>query len=314
MDPAAIRQLMLAVVPSVVVSLVVMWGLWWRAGAKVRGESAAGGLVPVAAVQGPWWAAGLVMAGLVAVIFGLAESRWYVPPTSRKDWVPLIAVGAAVLGLVLGGMRAGEWRGAKWVIGWGVRGLAAGLVGLACAWPRVMNTWSMGESAAWLGGFAAVVVIVWWSIARVTERTTGAQGPLAVMLLAAGASQVLVLGYASFDQAQLVTIIAAAAGPMWVLGMLRPNFTLAREGACVAVLVIAAATLQSMLYGAAEGPARWSMGPLMLSGAVLGLLADVPLVARRGGLVRGLVRIALMTAPAGAAVAMGVMTKVESAY
>ena len=301
MDPAAVRQLAIAVVPSVLVSVLVLWPLWWRVGR--------GGADGAARAPGPWWAAGLVFAGLVAVLFGVAEGRFYLPPLSRKDWVPVIAVAGAVVGLVLGaaGPAGGVGRMA-------VRVVVAAAVGLACAWPKVTGGWTPGESAAWLGAFVGLAALAWWAIERVTERERGAQGSLAVMLLAGGASQVLVLGYASFDQAQLATMIAAASGPMWVLGMLRPGFALARGGAVVAVLVVAAATFQSALYGSAEGLPRWAMGGLVAASPVMGLVADVGVLSRRGGLTRGIVRAGAMGLAAAGAVALGVLMKAEPMY
>jgi hypothetical protein len=310
MDPTLVNQLLLATLPPIVASVILLLPAWYRFG-RASGD---GGVVTPESLRGqPVWIAPLVLAVLYVVLYRLIVDRFPLPIRERMDWVPLFALGGLALAAVHGPLaRAGS-------AGWVPRLALVVGIGVLSAWPRVRGVWAPLESVAWVGTFALATLVVWWALARVVERTRGAPGPLTLMVYLGGLSQVAVLGYHNFAQAQLVTIAAAFCGPLWVLAMIRPGFTLAGGTLPVVVAAAQGAAFQSVLWGSAEGWPRYAMAPIAMAGPLLGLLADAfvpvrPEERRLRGLLRNALRAGLIALPAGVAVAIGVANAEPNPY
>lgn len=298
MDPTLIKQLALGIVPPAAAALLVFPLLWWRRRATAE-EFAALTPPTLANTRGePLWVTPLVL-GLIGVVMspviagGLA---W--PPRAGADWLPVVAAVAAGLGITARAVRFPV------IVRWVVRLLVIAGIGYLSLRAPIHNRWDAATSALWLGGFTLATAAAFWAAERHADRTRGAAGPAVLFVLVFAANQLLVLGYHSLKLAQYPGLFAAALGPVLLLALLRPRFTLAFGGVHVPVLVTAAVLAQGVFSGVvletARFPVTWAL--LLAASPIFALLGEVGPLGRLTGWKAALVRGGLAALPALAAV------------
>lgn len=308
MDPAVLKKILQIALPALLAGVALFLAGWWR---KRERGAALDALCPISVnttAGEPLWLAPVGLGVLAIVLIQVVAERFTHVPTSGADWLVYVALSAMLLGAVAKLLRVGQ--GPRWV----VRGLVLLAAGYVVLRQPILNRFSAGQTALWLGGFVTAGAATLWAVERHLHRARGVAGPALVMIFTGAASQLLVLGFASTSLGQIASIFAAAMVGACAIAVLRPRFNLSFGGAEVPVLVTAA-TLVLGLFSASldEGsskPFLWA-GLLLLS-PLVALLADLPAVVRRTGPTHRwpntLVRLALAAIPAGAGVGGAALT------
>src|SRR5262245_33774709 len=225
-----------------------------------------------------------------------------VPPASAADWLPWIAIAAMVLGLLA---RSVRFVPAK---RYTVRAIVVLMMGIVSALgPLRSGSIPRLEMAATLLVFLALTLIVMGAAEANVEARRGAAGPLVLMVFAVGASQVLMLAFASLRLGQAVGVAGAALGGIVLVSFVRPRLTLSYGGIHVPVLLGQTCLLQGVLY-TETGHKR--MYPLLLAlSPVLALLGGVGPLAQLRGWRSTLVRVILALIPVCIALAIAAMNQ-----
>ena len=169
-------------------------------------------------------------AGFLAGYTGLVGVQSYAfPPQTVQQWLPVVAVGALVLGLL-----ERLWRTNPWVL-WGVR-----LVLLELLLWRIFNPflnhpfesrrWGLEQAFTNFALTTAVVVVAWWLLDRLLtqenrEEIMGQRSvlPAALLVVMAGSSIGIVLAH-SLVMALLTAAFTAAFGALAVLCFVVPGW------------------------------------------------------------------------------------------
>jgi len=167
-----------------------------------------------------------------------------IPPTQAEDWLPIVALGASLLGLAIALTRP------RW---WSVP-LAGLIIGGGQAWaligslPERSRPWESGFAGAgvWIGVTLATAGAV-WSYERLSERTRGPGAPAALWLALAGSSY-LFLEFTVAKAMHLSGVLASACAVAAVLALWRPGIAISRGAALVAVAVYAGLWLFGVLF------------------------------------------------------------------
>jgi len=304
MEPQLIKQLALGIVPPLLVALVLFPAFWWRRRAT-RQELPA--LTPPTLDNtraDPTWLAPLVF-GLIGVVMSpIIASKLPFPPTGGADWLAFVALAGLVMGLTAKAIRF------PIVVRWLVRLAVIAAVGYVSLRAPIHGRWSPQTSALWLAGFTAITGVVFWAAERHTDRTRGPAGPIVLLVLCFAANQLLILGYHSLKLAQYPGFFAAALGPVLILALIRPRFTLAFGGVHVPVLMTAAALLQgtfaAVVNDDAPFPFVWVL--MLAASPILALVGSVGPLGRLTGWKAAAVRGGLAALPAFAAVGWAAST------
>lgn len=239
---------------------------------------------------------GLALFGLYPLISG--KPGWDFPPRDTAEWLPWIALAAGIIGVVEATVRLAN------VVRWLIRTAAAAGVSYLILKSQIVEAkpassqllWP--EAIVWMVGFTGVALMAWSSLEAVTDRTRGASSPLVIIIWATAISQCIVLT-GMLSVGTLAAILAAVAGPAWVISWLKPDLTLARGGAAVPVMALMAVLLVGIRLG--ETPLLMAIALSLVP--LFARMADEPNFVESHGVRRTIVRVVLASIPAGVAVA-----------
>jgi hypothetical protein len=269
--------------PALVVALAALvpsYRLWRRD----RAEAGCDWGVALA-VGGGFLAGGLGAAGI--------PDRW---PLEKWEWlfVAVAALTGASLLLALRSLR--PWR---WLMGAGATMLAV----LLLTPPGTGHLWEAGDAVDWVWKLltAATVGLVWLATEPLARKRRGASLPLSLLLAVSGGSMVLMLS-GNDVLARTLGAAAAALGVCVLVAWLRPAFAL--TGGATAILALTLVGLLSLgrSYSYSEVPllayALPAFAPMLL------WIAELPALKKLRPWQVVLVRLALVSIPAGLAVAL----------
>jgi hypothetical protein len=213
------------------------------------------------------------------------------PPLEATHWIPLLVLAAAVLGALVNALKLPAWLR---------HALAAGfsaLIPFLTLRPLLGSGWSALEAAAWLGGSAAGIFLLWTVLEAAAHQTQGPVVPVALGAITAGTALVLVLT-GSILLGQLAGGLAASLGAVALLALWNPERSLGRGG--VAPWVTAFAAL--WLNGAVYSEMTILPGVLLASAPLLVLLARLGRLRALKGWLAATVVAMLAALPVAAAV------------
>ena len=224
------------------ICMVISWRPWRRDHReKVRG----------------WWG-GALGVGLGYLVGHVTINKWpALPPVQATDYLFFIAVAAMVVGVT-------ESFRLPPVLRWSLRALLS----LGVSWFMISNGYKSGHGsgmvAAWTGGQAMGLFLIWTLTERLAERRAGPSIPLALSLLLAVAS-VFFLQAGSAKLAQLAGVLAAALGGATLVAMSVRRVSVARGMMAVVIPLYGALILFSWQYDKPFGtPAILAAAPLAL--------------------------------------------------
>jgi len=268
------KQLMWAVAMPLVIAalcMVISWQPWRRdQREKVRG----------------WWG-GPLGVGVGYLVGHVTINKWPAPPLAEAtDFLFFIAVAATVVGVTESFRHPPALR-------WSLRALLS----LGVSWCMISNGYKSGHGsgmvAAWTGGQAMGIFLIWTLTERLAERRAGPSIPLALSLLIAVAS-VFFLQAGSAKLAQLAGALSAALGGATLVAMSVQRVSVARGMMAVVIPLYCALILFSWQYDKPLGT------PIILVAAPLALW----LAEWRESLTGVIARILLVVAPALIALAL----------
>jgi hypothetical protein len=284
MDPAILKQLAIgALVPGFLSTLLFALAFLVRQPADARTRTPLQRLALLASLVLPPLALTIVYLISHPIVFGLPQSL-----TGSFNRLPIAAALAAPLGLLwLFSIPA--------AIRWPAT--IATLIALPISIGSPMGHWNDPArlSILTIASFALLASISIAASTRLATKTKGTTSALLLLIPAAGASQLLVLGFHSLSLAQVAGIAAATAGGALAISLIRPNFSLRTAAAPIAVFTTFA-MLQGVLF--TETP----YAPLLAALIALSPAAALPIT--RQGLKFNLARLALATLPIAIAMAI----------
>lgn len=293
MDPMLVRQLMLGAIPPGL-GAALLFALLWNLALRRR-EAAAGV---------PFWLYVLtpLLLGMgLAAMHPLIVGPYRFPPASADQsfWILGLVAGAtgSIAALALRARPAGTLTARRVLV---VSFLLSASLGVFAAWmgsrtvlPRSSGVWIAGH----LGGHAVLAGIFGAAGAWIATRETQRLGIITLLVLASGASQLLVVGQSSLKLGQMSGVVAALLGGLLVATFrLRPT----NLGAPVAITLLgfsAAAMYQGTIFGNAPEPRGLLFGGLLVLGSLLAAAFSGswfgPKVSALSGWKRGVVLMAL---------------------
>lgn len=207
--------------------------------------------------------------------------------------VPGLGIEGGLLSISLGG------AGVAVLLAWFKPGpRLAALVRLAAAagsawvllWPLAQpQGWTLAQLAGNLGLVTVATVAVWLGLERLLERAPGPAAVLALVVLVAGSSGVVVMGALAFT-ARLLAPLAAGLGAVFLLSWANPGARLLQTSAPMLALTLVSHWAAAMFYG--------ELPPVSLS---LLVLAPLPLMLLRSQALLRAGRMAALFAALGLA-------------
>lgn len=138
-----------------------------------------------------------------------------------------------------------------------------------------------GSIIVLLAGAALYTLLFASLLEYVGQRQRGPVGPLAGMIVAGGASQVIILGFNTQTPAFLIAALAAVMGAAAMVAFLRPRLSVGHGGMAVLGVLIATALIQASVYGQAKGQFGVAYLVLMLASAASPWMVDAAGVPAR---------------------------------
>ncbi len=237
-------------------------------------------LVSALGGRGPTWGRRALPIGLgLAYALGHAAVRGWLrrdwppfPPLDATDWVPWLALGASLLGLLETVAPTPAWAR------WENRLLMTALTLWLVLGPLLGGAWEPREGYVRLAGLGLGMLAAWGVLDWQAERL-GRATLLPLTLLAGGTAAGLLLSH-SLVLAEFAAVLAASLAACWLVGLWSPGLTPARGGVAVVVVVLAGLLLAGHFYAYPELP-----GPVAatLAAAPLALWVDRLGPARRLG-------------------------------
>lgn len=250
---------------------------------------------------------GLLAAALISGVFAIAGRLWrssnwvdavalgvgYVcghlvttgwppfPPIEATQWLPYIAIGAAIVGVVDTFLRLpGALRTPIWLL------FCAGMLGVLLS-SKFQYGWSLFGGTLWIIGLAVGMLLLIIFLDGAAQRDASISLPLVVAIVAGGTGLALMLS-GSMLLGQLALVLAAAGGAIVAVGLFLPNAVNGRGIAPVAGAVLSGLWLIGYFFS--ELPPA---SALLLAGssipALMLVLFDESGNPRRGLLLRAIV-------------------------
>lgn len=287
MEPAILRQLAVgALVPGVFAT--VLFALAWIPRQPEAGQ-------PRTALQTLGYWATLILVPLALPLVYLASHPIVFPmPETLRSSFDRLPIAAGILGVfTLSAVCVRAWalRAPLWILGLVLMALSIGVE--RAAWNDHTRF-----SAVSVGLFVLLGMIAIASTSALMRTTRGATSALLLLIIGAGASQLLVLGFHSLKHGQAAGFAASVAGGALAVSLLRPRRSLQGAGAA-----ISAFTAFMMLHGVlfTETPYAWLLAALVTLSPAAALLVNLmPLTGIKATLAR------LMLAGLPFAIAMGI--------
>ncbi|MFN0011787.1 MAG: hypothetical protein ACKVS8_09115 [Phycisphaerales bacterium] len=286
MDPI-VKNILLGIALPLALGTAGFALAWWRR----RGPATLDHPPGTPAAHDPTWMAPalllIIYSGLSPMLLGTTAF----PPKAANDWFPIAAVAAGLLGMMADSVRL--HGAAKWVVRWAV----VVLLYLGVAIQAVRLRWTGQEDLLWIGGAASVTLAMWWCLARTTNGTRGASGPILSSGLCAAAAAVLALT-GNLRSAQGLGFIAAATGGALLISWFRPRLTLARGGVHVPAIMTGICLFDGVVYR----ETLWWQALLVTTIPAAGLLVSLVPAQALGGWKRTLAVTVVAALPGAAAV------------
>jgi hypothetical protein len=239
------------------------------------------------------WAGPVALAGAFVLSFvGAAGRLPPVPPIQVTDWLPYIAMAAAVIGVIDATLQIP--RTARWAIGCACIAAATWLL----IRPLPAETHSLSTKLGWLV-MRAVVWGGWWiALDGLAHERPGFSVPRDLLIVTAASALVLMMSGSKL-LGLLGGSLAASLAAFVVIGFFA-DLSIARGGALVLAALLSGLLICGLFYASL---ARQN-ALLLLLAAVLTSAARFPPVKNLAGWKRHSVQIALAAVPAGLAVAL----------
>jgi hypothetical protein len=271
MDPAMMKNLALGAFPPMLLAIVFFAAMWRK---RREADGASGGTEDARRLDWRVIAAPAVLAFATVVTYVIVMGMPGIPPGSAMEWMPFVALGAGVAGAIASIERLPGFL--RWPPSFAV---------LVAAWwvsarRPIEASWTNEQIAMELMEFV-VPAMVALAAALVLTRRAGAL-PIVIMLVFVGsASQLLVLGFNSMRQGQVVGMTAAALVGMAGVAIWRRNLRIGPGAVVFGVVMVMTGLFQARLFGQATNEmARVYMSILIFS-IVLGAMVYSGLPEKR---------------------------------
>jgi len=277
----SLSQLLLGFLVPAVVAAAVLLCAWRRPGSSGEPRAGIGGLA--------------VASGYVVGQVGLRGlGPW--PPVEASGWLPYVALAAALLGtfdretgaatrLVLRLFGATVIVGGLWLL---LRG-------------RMIHAWSSGQSAAWLAGLGAGILLLWLALERGLPALPLRSSWLTLVVVAAGSAATITASGSLLLGLLGAALAAACTGAASVAAFVTSR-RLERASTLALTSMLAGLVLAAYFYSDLPG---WSA--LLLALAIVApLLVPRRLLRRRGDLAATFLHGLAAAVPAGAALALAI--------
>lgn len=268
MDPVVVN-IAQAVIPAGFIGLAAYAVAWWPLKGKPRQVVS----TETYATTERRWVGPVVLAVVSLVAFILLNRGEdgsipnLLPGSSYLTLWPAIVVIVAVLVLAAHVVEMPSWL--KITIRLVIY---AGLT--AWAVHRQLAAMDSGSVIVLLAGAAIYTLLIATLLEYVGQRQRGPVGPLAGMIVAGGASQVIILGFSTQTPAFLIAALAAVMGAAAMVAFLRPRLSVGHGGMAVLGVLIATALIQASVYGQAKGQFGVAYLVLMLASAASPWMVD----------------------------------------
>lgn len=246
------------------------------------------------------WSAGIACAlGFAAAWF--AVCGWpTLPPRDTTQWLPLLAVLAAVVGIVESSTQIEI--GPRWL----VRAAAIASALATQVAPLFQTTWTAMTGALWTAGFGILWLAGWLCLEQLTLRTGRSWSAFVLMALGAFASVACGLS-SSAAIAQTGGMLTAALGALWIVTLFARNFEWKASVLPVATILLPAILVNAGCYA----ELRPITAALLLAAPAVGWLAAFVL---RGSIHRDWIAAAVTILLGAGAVAVAIATSSPGGY
>ena len=218
-----------------------------------------------------------------------------VPPTLVQDWLPLVALGAGVVGFATSLKRVPALAG---VVGTALVSMAAS--GAIIADLAESMRPALGVSVGVVAGAGLLAAASVWFFGDLADRAKGFAPPAVLWVALAGTSYLFMMHKAAFAM-HLSGVLASACAVAALLAWWRPGVSIAHGAVHVVLVTFAGMCLVATLF--AELP--WWVGLAAFVSPQAAWVGDLPFVRSRRPWVRALVRIIAVAAAIGTVVALG---------
>ena len=247
-----------------------------------------------------YWAGPVALAGSFVLSFVGASGRLAIPPIQVTDWLPYIAVAAAVIGVIDATLQFP--RAARWAVGCACIAAATWLL----IRPLPAETHSLATKLGWLVMRAVIWGGCWIALDGLAQESPGISVPRDLLIVTAASAMVLMMSGSKL-LGLLAGSLAASLAVFVVVGAFA-SLSIARGGALVSATLLSGLLICGLFYASLTRP----NAVLLMLATVLTSAARFPPVKKLAGWKRHVVQIALAALPAGLAVALAAVEFAKS--
>ncbi len=283
MDPAMMKNLALGAFPPMLLALVFFAAMWWK---RRETDAPADGTQEARRFDWRVVVTPLALALATIVTYVVVMGMPKIPPWNAMEWMPFIALGAGIAGAIASIERlpgALRWPPA--------------FVALVAAWwasarRPIETAWTNEQIAMELTEFV-VSGMVAMAAGVILTRRAGVLPIVMLLVFVGSASQLLVLGFHSMRQGQVVGMTAAALVGVAGVALWRRNLRIGPGAVVFGVVMVMTGLFQSRLYGQATNEMARVYTSLLIFSIVLAAMVHAGLPEKRPGLRAALALIAL---------------------
>ena len=301
MSSIAVRMAFLMAVLPGAIGLICVGGAWLLARREGgRWKQRVSRALPGAGIGAALAISGFMIQGLPAKAPFVLE--W--PPfggLAAKEWSLVLISVAAVLAL----FESVPGRAPRVFIRWVGRALiGAGLLGLLMKSAFEYQIGS-GQAPLWIGGLSAGMAAWWWFADVIATRAKGVSMPIVMQVVSGSAAGLMFLAGA-VGQSNIAGVLAAAFGGAMVAGVVFRSGVLTPGAMTVAGTALWSVLMVGYFFG--EEGAIPPLAAVLIAVSVVGAGAgELPLIRKRAGWQRLIVRLIAVGALAGGAVGLTAM-------